>query len=42
MFHKIFPLLWFPLAEQLKFKYGVGQTTEDKICPKWGKKFQCY
>ena len=32
----------FPVAEQLKLKYGVVQITEDEICPKCGKKFQCY
>ena len=27
------------VVEQLKLKYGVGQITEDEICPKCRKKF---
>ena len=29
-------------VEELKLKYGEGRITEDEICPKCGKKFQCY
>lgn len=30
------------VAEELKLKYGEGRVTEDEICPKRGKKFECY
>ena len=30
------------VVEELKLKYGEGRITEDVICPKCGKKFQCY
>ena len=30
------------VVEELKLKYGEGRITEDEICPKCGKKFQCY
>ena len=29
-------------VQELNFKYGERRITEDEICPKCGKKFQCY
>ena len=30
------------VVKELKFKYGEGRIIEDEICPKCGKRLQCY
>ena len=30
------------VVEEFKLKYDEGRITEDEICPKFGKRFQCY